>query len=225
MQEFPLLIVPRPEAIMQTIVPIEGDDSGEAGGRPENAQRTDEQLMAAFARGQAVAFDVLFQRYKQPLFGFFRRRLANPAHAEELMQETFLAIVRSAPRYEALAMFRSYLYAVGFKILRAHRRKSAFRAAFWRPAEAGREPATEPMLDAELVMRQALGKLDRMESEILMLREYEQLSYAEIADVMGLPVNTVRTRLYRARVALREVLTSRAPQHSAAKFAVPEERA
>ena len=141
------------------------------------------------------------------------------------MQETFLAIVRGASRYEALALFRTYLYAVGFKILRTHRRKWAFRAAFWRAAEAGREPAAEPVLEAELAMREALGRLDRMEREILMLREYEQLSYAEIADVMGLPINTVRTRLYRARMALREVLTSRAPQQSAAKFVVPEERA
>lgn len=202
-----------------------GDSSGGAGRSGEQAQQSDEQLMAAFVRGQTDAFEALFLRYKQPLFGFFRRRVVDTAHAEELMQETFLAIVRGASRYEALALFRTYLYAVGFKILRAHRRKWAFRATFWRAAEAGREPAAEPVLEAELTMREALGRLDRMEREILMLREYEQLSYAEIADVMGLPINTVRTRLYRARMALREVLTSRAPQQSAAKFVVPEERA
>jgi hypothetical protein len=91
---------------------------------------SDEQLMLAFSRGSAEAFGELFSRYKQPLFGFFCRRVADPAHAEELTQETFLAVLRASQRYEPRALFRTYLYAVGFKNLRAHRRKAAFRATF-----------------------------------------------------------------------------------------------
>src|ERR1700728_3153306 len=102
---------------------------------------TDEQLMLAFAQGSTDAFAELFSRYKQPLFGFFRRRVADPAHAEELTQETFLAILRASSRYEPSALFRTYLYAIGFKILHAHRRKAAFRAMFHGDSEA-REPAT-----------------------------------------------------------------------------------
>ena len=89
---------------------------------------TDEQLMVAFARGSTDAFTTLFTRYKQPLFGFFRRRVSDPSQAEELTQETFLAVLRATSRYQASALFRTYLYAIGFKILRAHRRKAAFRA-------------------------------------------------------------------------------------------------
>src|SRR5271154_4648998 len=102
---------------------------------------SDEQLMVAFSRGSADAFSELFSRYKQPVFGFFQRRVADPAQAEELTQETFLAVLRASSRYQPRALFRTYLYAIGFKILRAHRRKGAFRATFRGTAGGVREPA------------------------------------------------------------------------------------
>jgi len=172
-------------------------------------EQTDEQLMVAFARGRQEAFDAIFRRYRQPLFGFFRRRLPDTPTAEELTQETFLAVLRASQRYEACAPFRTYLFAIAFRILRAHRRKDTFRALFWGGSAETREPAVSSGVEAEIVFRDALTKLDRFEQEILMLREYEQLSYAEIAELMALPINTVRTRLFRARAALREVLSAR----------------
>jgi RNA polymerase sigma-70 factor (ECF subfamily) len=189
---------------------IEPNDSANAATAARGSE-TDEQLMAAFARGSADAFEALFLRYRQPLFGFFRRRVIDPSLAEELTQETFVAILRASSRYEACALFRTYLYAIAFRILRAHRRKHAFRAAFWRPSDEGHEASVAIPIETELLIRQALGRLDQMEREILMLREYEQLSYAEIAAVMSLPVNTVRSRLFRARTALRNLLDERAP--------------
>jgi RNA polymerase sigma-70 factor, ECF subfamily len=174
---------------------------------------TDEQLMVAFSRGSKDAFSELFSRYKQPVFGFFRRRIADPVQAEELTQETFLAVIRASSRYEPRALFRTYLYAIGLKLLRAHRRKAAFRATF-RVVGAGREPALQSGIDAEVLLRQAVGKLERMDREILLLREFEQLSYAEIAELLSLPVNTVRSRLFRARLALRDLLAAPAPKLS-----------
>jgi len=184
----------------------------EAGTYPEDptVAESDERLMVAFAGGRSDAFRELFGRYKQPLFGFFRRRLGQPSQAEELTQETFLAVLRTASRYEASALFRTYLYAVAFRILRAHRRKAAFRATFFGSADVEREPAPSSGIDAGLQVRQALGRLERMDREVLMLREFEQLSYAEIAEVLRLPVNTVRSRLFRARTAMRGILTTAA---------------
>jgi RNA polymerase sigma-70 factor (ECF subfamily) len=173
---------------------------------------SDEQLMVAFSRGSADAFSELFSRHKQPLFGFFRRRLADPAQAEELTQETFLALLRASSRYEPRALFRTYLYAIGFKVLRAHRRKAAFRAAFLGVADEVREPAFQNAIDVALSLRQAVGRLERLDREILLLREFEQLSYAEIAGLLRLPVNTVRSRLFRARMALRDLLDAPAPK-------------
>lgn len=186
---------------------------------------TDEQLMVAFARGSSDAFDVLFARYRQPLFGFFRRRVSDPAQAEELTQETFLAVLRASSRYQACALFRTYLYAIGFKILRAHRRKSAFRAVFHGESQPGHEAAIESTADAEAVLRQAVGKLDATDREILMLREFEQLSYAEIAEICSLPLNTVRSRLFRARMALHDLLAARAPQSTHSELKESEGRA
>jgi RNA polymerase sigma-70 factor, ECF subfamily len=185
---------------------------------PETEQpataRSDEQLMVAFSRGSTDAFNELFLRYKQPLFGFFRRRVTDLSQAEELTQETFVAVIRSSSRYEPRAHFRTYLYAIGFKLLHAHRRKAAFRAMFLAGADGNREPALQNTVDLEVLLRQAVGKLERKDREILLLREFEQLSYAEIAELLGLPVNTVRSRLFRARMALRDLLDSPAPKLS-----------
>jgi RNA polymerase sigma-70 factor, ECF subfamily len=184
---------------------------------------SDELLMLAFCRGSKEAFGELFSRYEQPLFGFFRRRVADPAQAEELTQETFLAVLRASARYEPSALFRTYLYAIGLKILRAHRRKTAFRATFLGVAGGFREPVLEPTAHAEVLLRQAVGKLERLDREILLLREFEQLSYAEITEVLRLPVNTVRSRLFRARMALRDLLAAPVPK-PASELTPSEER-
>jgi len=193
-----------------------------AAGQPVSPP-TDEQLMQQFAQGTADAFTQLFERYKQPVFGFFRRRVADPAQAEELTQETFLAIVRGAARYEPRALFRTFLYAIAFKILRAHRRKHAFRATFLGERKSAHDPATRDGTDASLYLREAVAKLDATDREILLLREFEELSYAEIAELLHLPLNTVRSRLFRARMALRELLQSPAPA-AAPKLTESEER-
>jgi RNA polymerase sigma-70 factor (ECF subfamily) len=176
--------------------------------------QTDEQLMAAFARGAGgeseAAFQALFRRYRQAVYGFFRRRVGDAALAEELAQETFLAVLKARGRYQASALFRTYLYGIAFRILKAHRRKAVFRAMF-AGKSADHESDVAAGLDAGLVLRQAVGRLERMDREIVLLREYEDLSYTEIAAVLEIPVNTVRSRLFRARMALRHLLTEPAP--------------
>jgi RNA polymerase sigma-70 factor (ECF subfamily) len=173
---------------------------------PANAATSDEHLMLAFTLGSSDAFTELFRRYKQPIYGFFRRRLSDPARAEELTQETFLALLRAARRYEPRALFRTYLYSVGFKILRAHRRKASFRATFFGHPSTVPDPAKPDATESGLWVRRAVEKLGSVDREILLLREFEQLNYAEIADLLQLPLNTVRSRLFRARTALRNLL-------------------
>jgi RNA polymerase sigma-70 factor (ECF subfamily) len=168
---------------------------------------SDEALMLEFRDGSRAAFEELFARYRGPLCGFFRRRLhrstSDDQRAEDLMQETFLAVIRAADRYEPKSLVRTYLYGIAMNLLAAERRKIAKEG----PSidEIG-EPGKRQATDAVLWIRQALEKLDESEREILMLREYEQLSYAEIAELQNLPVNTVRSRLFRARMALKGLL-------------------
>jgi len=188
---------------------------------------TDERLMLDYVQGSPEAFTGLFHRYRQPIYAFFYRRLPNPNHGEELTQETFLALLRSAKRYEPRALFRTYLYALAFKILRAHRRKAIFRAAFFVVPETICDRGKQDSTEAAFVIRHALAKLDTTDREVLLLREFEQLSYAEIADLLQLPINTVRSRLFRARMALRGLLQARAagPQTVAQNPAAIGERA
>jgi RNA polymerase sigma-70 factor, ECF subfamily len=173
---------------------------------PQRPGLSDERLMLAFSQGSSEAFTELFHRYKQPIYGFFCRRVSNSANAEELTQETFFALLRAAVRYEPRALFRTYLYAIGFKILRAHRRKAAFRAAFLGHRNSAPDPSKRDATESTLWVRRAVEKLNPLDREIVMLREFEQLSYAEIADLLQLPLNTVRSRLSRARTALRDLL-------------------
>ena len=160
---------------------------------------SDESLMLEFQRGSREAFDELFARYRQALYGYFRRRLADRERAEDLTQETFLAVIRATERYQPRALVRTYLFGIAIELLSMERRRLA-RADV--PAEMVRDERS----DETLWVRQALDRLDPVEREILMLREYEQLSYAEIADLLRLPLNTVRTRLFRSRMALRSHL-------------------
>jgi RNA polymerase sigma-70 factor, ECF subfamily len=170
---------------------------------------SDEELMLEFQRGSAEAFTELFQRHAQRLYGFFRRRLDHPTRAEELTQDVFVAVLKGASRYEPRALFRTYLYSIAVRMLVAERRKSSHESAF--PANAG-EPAQAAQSETSAWVRDAVGRLDTLEREILLLREYEELSYDEIAQVLAIPVNTVRSRLFRARMALRERLVARQPR-------------
>src|SRR6266566_1572976 len=142
------------------------------------AAMTDERLMLVFRLGNSEAFTELFRRYSNPVYGFFRRRLENPARAEELAQETFVAVLRGIERYEPRATFRTYLYGIAMRIVMAERRRSARR---------GPSPLAEPnhfsdsCVDAAIWVRRAMEQLDPEHRDILLLREYEQLTYDEIA--------------------------------------------
>jgi len=161
---------------------------------------SDEALMLEFQGGSRPAFEELFARYRGPLYGFFRRRLDGDQRAEDLTQETFLAVIRAPDRYQPKALVRTYLYGIAMNLLAAERRK---RLRDSPAGNAAPELRSNEAPDSVLWVRQALEKLDDSEREILMLREYEQLSYAEIAELLKLPVNTVRSRLFRARMALK----------------------
>src|ERR1700691_870897 len=164
---------------------------------------SDEALIQQFQGGSQPAFGELLARYRGPLYGFFRRRLNNEQRAEDLMQETFLAVIRGSSHYQPRSLVRTYLYGIAVNLLAAERRKQ------FRDSPSGQnlsEPETRDDSDAVIWLRQALEKLDEPQREILMLREYEQLSYAEIAALLELPINTVRSRLFRSRMALKGYL-------------------
>ncbi len=161
--------------------------------------------MLAFQAGDRPAFDALFERYRQPIWSFFRRRTDRTADAEELAQETFLAVIQAARRYEPRSTFRSYLFSIAFNLLSA-RRRQAKREGASVPIELHDVAAASSDPAASIWVREALAALDPADREMLMLREYDALGYADIAAVVGVPLNTVKSRLFRARLALRDQL-------------------
>ena len=165
--------------------------------------KSDEHLMIEFQNGSPDSFEELFNRYRNSVYAFFRRRLNSAGRAEELAQETFLAILRGREKYEPRARFRTYMYAIALKQLWSERRRESRQENL---TSSPAEPNAEPDPATSLWIREALGQLDPDHREVLMLREYEQLSYDEIADVLAVPVNTVRSRLSRARAGLKTLL-------------------
>jgi RNA polymerase sigma-70 factor (ECF subfamily) len=165
---------------------------------------TDDELVRNAQHGSRDAFEALFERYRGPIWQFFRRRVAEAARAEELAQDTLVALLEGLKRFEARTTLRAYVFGIAYHVLSAHRRKAAHRLTepldFDPPSNSPADP------DAGLWVRQALRQLDEDDREILMLREYHELTYQEIADLRRLPLNTVRSRLFRARMALKEAL-------------------
>jgi RNA polymerase sigma-70 factor (ECF subfamily) len=164
---------------------------------------SDEQLMLDLKQGSHPAFTELFRRYREPIYGYFRRRMPDAVRAEDLAQETFLAVLKGANRYEPRALFRTYLYGIAINVLSSERRKASRDLGTQSP-----EPSASVDHDRALWVRRAVGQLDPEQREILMLREFEELSYEEIASLLKLPLNTVRSRLFRARLAVKELLVS-----------------
>ena len=165
---------------------------------------TDDELILDARRGSRQAFELLFERYREPIWRFFRRRTDDAGRAEELAQDTFVVLIESAARYEPRNAFRAYLFGIAGNVLSAARRKATYRRTDPLDFDPDSGPQRDP--DAGLWVRQALAQLDEDDRELLLLREYDELSYQEIADLRRLPLNTVRSRLFRARMALRAAL-------------------
>jgi RNA polymerase sigma factor (sigma-70 family) len=175
-------------------------------------QVTDERLLADAANGDGAAFQILYERYRDPIFRFAYRLLGSAAAAEDVAHDCFLSLIKEPGRFDQRkASLRTYLYAAA-RNLAAKRYHSAERETGI--SELGDEPTAEergPMskiLDSELAaeVARAIAELPPLQREALVLFEYEELSLAEIGAVVGADPNTVKARLFRAREKLRASL-------------------
>lgn len=166
----------------------------------------DETLMLAFKGGDALAFRELFDRYKNPIYGYVRRRINDPGRAEEITQDVFLALVQHRNGYEVTASFRTYLYRIALNRIASEWRKQKESEPL--PEEVPAAGGGDPVVVQQV--REALAQLEPAQREIVLLREYQGLSYEELATLLKVPVGTVRSRLFRAKMALRDLLVPRA---------------
>jgi RNA polymerase sigma-70 factor (ECF subfamily) len=176
---------------------------------------TDEKLLENAAAGDETAFVALYQRHRELVYRFAYRLLQSPETAEEIMHDCFLSLIKEPRRFKAnrgRASLRTYLCAAARNLAFKRSRRAGVETAIDDLSEqfasaASHEPLRS-LLDAEVsdAVRKAVGELPPLQREALILFEYEELSLAEIAEVVSADVGTVKSRLHRARERLRIAL-------------------
>ncbi|NRQ38192.1 RNA polymerase sigma factor [Nonomuraea sp. NN258] len=179
----------------------------------ETAEIDDAELIRRSV-GDPEQFAALFDRYARQIHRYAARRIGTQA-ADDIVAETFLAAFRRRGTYDtSFPLARPWLYGIATTLVARHRRQEErmLRAL----ARTGVDPLPEPIADAvvrrvaardkERELAQALASLSRGDRDVLLLVAWEGLSYEEVAQALGIPPGTVRSRLHRARRKTRAVL-------------------
>jgi RNA polymerase sigma-70 factor (ECF subfamily) len=186
----------------------------------------DEVLMLRFKDGDSHAFELLLHRHRKPIYGFILRFVGggNVTLAEDLTQETFLRVIKRADTYERQAKFTTWLYTLARNLCidsarrQKHRRTESLDAPLGDNGEQGRTllDRTEdcgPAVDRRVMGRELQGRLQQAiaslpddQREVFLMREVADLQFKEIATVIGIPENTVKSRMRYALEKLRGAL-------------------
>ena len=188
---------------------------------------TPDQLASVIERAQRLdpeAYDLLVDAYGRRLFGFIYRLTRSHEDAEDLLQEVFLRVVRMLPDYTHMGRFESWLFRIAANLAR-----DRIRRVRRSPTIMSLSPRTDdsdeadwecvapnaPEVDQSLVLREqtdqldaALAKIPAAEQEVILLRHYSDLSFAEIAEVMETPLGTALARAHRGLAKLRRIMES-----------------
>jgi RNA polymerase sigma-70 factor (ECF subfamily) len=180
----------------------------------------DEDLIVLVQQGQRKAYDILVTRYKNRLYNFILKMVANPTEAEELTQETLIRAYIYADKYREIARFSTWLFTIATNLVRNNIRKIKRRpyTVAIDPAPDEDKMPVDPVDNSadpsEDIQRQELADLiSEATSQIpekyripFLLREIEQMSYEEIQEATGLKLGTVRSRINRARTRFRKAI-------------------
>ncbi len=171
---------------------------------------SDEILIERIASGDHAAMQALFVRHNVPVFRYLARMVRNDALADDLIGDTFLEVWQRAGRFEGRSTVSTWLIGIArFKALSALRRRSD-QALDDETTEAIEDKADTPEIaeqkrDKSQVLRRCVAALSRQHGEIIDLVYYHEKSIEEVAELVGIPENTVKTRLFHARKRLAEM--------------------
>jgi len=177
----------------------------------------DRRLIAETLLGRTAAFGELVRRYQDRLFNTVYRLTGNAEDARDVVQETFLHAYQALDSFKGDALFFTWLYRIAFNTAVSQRRKQrvALRISTGREDGAG-EPADPSEFshpghgleraDQERRVHQALQRLSPEHRAVLVLKDMEGQKYEAMAEVLQVPIGTVRSRLHRARLELRQLL-------------------
>jgi RNA polymerase sigma-70 factor, ECF subfamily len=175
---------------------------------------SDEVLIGRIASGDRLAMQVLFARHHVKVFRFVLRLVRNESAAEDLISEVFLDVWRQAGKFEGRSAVSTWLISIArFKALSVLRRRSEDELDD-ETASAIEDQADDPEValakkDKGAALRECLTKLSPEHREIVDLVYYHEKSVAEVADIVGIPEATVKTRMFYARKKLSELLKER----------------
>jgi len=194
-----------------------------SGKDPENQRKSEEdtedvRLMRLVARGDTSAFEKVIERHQALVAGTAARMLGSNSDVEDIAQQVFIRVWKSARRYVPRAKFTTWLLKITRNLVFNELRRAKRRAHVPLQSEPGAEEIplkdeTNPAPDASLLedelqraIEEAIMQLPESQRMALVLRRYEQLSYEEIAEVLDLSVPAVKSVLFRARTELRSRL-------------------
>ncbi len=174
--------------------------------------RTDSELMVALCRGDDDAFGEIMQRFSKPVYSLLLRMLGNEDDAEELLQVTFCRVYRYRANYDPGRPLVTWVFTIASNLAKKEwRRRSRWNSvplenAVVSTLEVDSPHSREGSRDLQLRLESAIAMLPRHYREPFLLREKEGLSYEEISEVLKIRIGTVKSRINRARAALRETL-------------------
>jgi RNA polymerase sigma-70 factor (ECF subfamily) len=191
----------------------------------QEAALEDQRLISELQAGEESAYEKLIQRFQAPVYNLAWRLLSDPSDASDVVQEVFLKIFRNIGHFRAESTLRTWVYRIA--VNEAHnRRRWLFRH---RRGETGiedtfdeNESREKPLMDsgetpfdftmnreAQLLLEEGLSAINPVFRAALVLREIEDMSYDEIAEILEVSIGTVKSRIMRGREALRRYLATR----------------
>jgi RNA polymerase sigma-70 factor (ECF subfamily) len=189
---------------------------------------TDEALMVRLQSGDRTVFAVLVRRHQTPLYNFALRHLRNQAAAQDIVQDAFLRVIQSAGEFKHSARFSTWLYTITRNLCIDQLRRQALRRhpSLDEPGKGGDgsegdgptlgERTVDPRADVERTavavelqerVVSAVEELPEDQREVFLLREVSNLPFKEIADIVGVPENTVKSRMRYALERLQAALS------------------
>ena len=173
---------------------------------PQRPEISDLELLRHAAAGSSSAFGAIVERHGDRLYALAVSLVSNAADAEEVLQETLLGAFRGMGRFRGQASVKTWLTRIlvtqAARWLREQQRRRQYEVTGTPASAAAATPDMQRVLD----LQSALARLSGEHREVLVLREFERLSYDEMAEVLQVPHGTIESRLFRARAALRELL-------------------
>ena len=205
---------------------------------PASLSFQDQQTLAQLRRGNWSAMEDLVRRYQDRLYVTILRMVNHPDDAADLVQETFVRAMQGVARFEGKSALYTWLFRIAVNLALSHRRSNQYRAAVSLDEDRGEEDGSvnrqaaglrrqlaqdtedDPALSAERRMEYerlmaALADLDPEFKAVIVLRDVEECDYDQIAAILEVPVGTGKSRLFRARLALRDALQAPAQKRPA----------